>query len=433
MLAYVILALFLFIVLFRTTKGVDIISLTILYCVVAPCIQIGKSKIDSVYLYVAVMLLWMLFTNKGKIVIYHELGCLIVITMICGFMFCVGWATHGANQVSGLVGALGGLVKNIAVVYLLFYYTKMENITQLDNAVGRGIEYAVYLNLIAVILQFIIPKQMYDICYQLYYSATSSGYTNYDLIKDWGAGFYQGRYYRYFGLFATPMTLSCFVIMVMALCVVQISSNRCIFCNPVRIFMISLVIGFAAQCKIFFLMIPILIFLYVLYNIKKLTKFKALTFLTIACVVFFFIAFLDNLSSIPGLYYLSYLSNPLSAFSTRFSEGGYIAETASVAYRNILTGVGPVSVQGEAIADSSYIVMLHNGGLIALIAMMYLYLKMWKLNHNIMQPYFNILIASILVMGASRTVMVSGVVFWIITYYILYNYKIHNIKKAEEF
>ena len=431
MIAYIILLIFILLVISKEQRGKEIISWILLYCMIAPCIQIGNRKIDSTYVFFLFLICYFVIKQKGKLKIYNNIITYAYAMIICSITYFVGWITHGLRQSSEFVVAVLGLAKNVIALYIFFDVTEVESDRELDLCVGKGLEKTLYLNFISIFLQWLIPQKMYNICNELYYSASSIGYTNYELIGQWGSGFYKGHYYRYFGLFETPMTLSCFVIIIISFFVIQATAKRCYFKYPKLILIISLIMGVLAQCKVFFLMLPILLCLYVVYNINKLDSKKIFIYLVIGVASVFVIVFLNELASISAFHYLKYLTDPLESFNTRFGQDGYIKETMEIAINNIFTGVGPVSIQGEPLADSSYVVLLHNGGIFALLAVLFYFITLWKKNRKQEQPYLNIFIIVILVLGASRTIMITGAILWILIFYQEYCYRNHSAKKFE--
>jgi len=73
--------------------------------------------------------------------------------------------------------------------------------------------------------------------------------------------------------------------------------------------------------------------------------------------------YLESLG-LPVGYYLSYLTEPLTAFTNRYGPGGQMEEAARVIGDNLVFGVGLTSVRGEFLGDSLYVAQLHRTGLI---------------------------------------------------------------------
>ena len=82
-------------------------------------------------------------------------------------------------------------------------------------------------------------------------------------------------------------------------------------------------------------------------------------------------------------YYFSFLHNPLKAFATRYSsKTGILLPIYEIIRKHPIIGVGPLAVKGEILADSAPIIILHNGGVIALLIVILFYLWLfyciWK-------------------------------------------------------
>lgn len=423
--AYLILFVFCIVGIYGIQIKKNIGPLIILYYTIAPNVPLMGSTFDSTYFFIPIMLVFILIRNGGRLYKYRNFKGFIILSVVWVITYFIGWILGDMHQPRMYFISSAGLLKTILAIYLLHLAPCSSSEKNLDKTVGRGLEYVLGFNAVAVFLQWLIPLKMYDICYKLYYSADSSGYTSYETITSWGSGFYNGRYYRYFGLFETPMIFSCVIILALTFYVIQISSERRFFKYPRIVFFLSMLLGILAQCKIFFLMLPILVSLYVICNVRRLTGKRVIAYSVIVIGAFFVIMNLDSISSSSMFQYLKYLKEPLEAFSTRFSSGGnsegYLDNTLNIAFQNILTGVGPVSVEGESIADSSYIVLLHNGGIIACIAMIIYYFSLFRNNIRIKHSYLNLLIIVLAIMGASRTVMLYGSVLIIIVYYLTEN------------
>lgn len=396
----------------------------VLYMLVAPCIGLGGRKFDSSYVFVAIMLLITIIKHKGKIIVIREMKKYVWLIFVWCIAFTAGWIINNRQSSFAFIMSIAGLIKALLLVYILQECFLLANSEEkINEVIGNGIWKAVVINGIAVFLQFTIPMKMYNICYQLYYSSDTSGYASLSNIDTWGGGFYKGRYYRYFGLFETPMIFSCFSIFVIALVLVQFSTNKVYFKYPKITLLIAAILGLSSQCKVYFFMIPLLVCVYVLYNANRMSKKRGIIIFGIGAALMIVVMFADRLATIPALHYLSYLSDPMSAFSTRFGSGtgrsdGYLIDTLRISLEHFVIGVGPVSVQGEALSDSSYLILLHHGGIVALFAMVLFYFKICITN-NKNDRSLNMLTIAILGMALSRTILLSGTIVVISVAYFI--------------
>lgn len=409
-------------------KGKDVLPMVLLYYFITPNIPLGGGLVvDSSYIFIFVLLIVSGIISGGTIKLKKQMRSLALLTLVWIVTYTIGWVASGASSQMTFLIAILGLLKTLAAVILCFCSCRNMPREKVYRSIGKGLSWTVWLNAIAVTLQFFFPYQMYDLCYELYYSASSSGYTSYESIESWGAGFYDGRYYRYFGLNETPMVLSCIIVVVLVFVLIQFITGKPFFPHPKTIGIVAILVGISAQCKIFFLMLPILIMLYVLFTSSKMTRKRFFLYMSgcIACLLV--IVFLDEISSIPTFRYLAYLQAPLQAFATRFGNGagssGYLTATLDVAFRHFLTGVGPISISGEPIADNSFVVIFHNGGIVAVLAMIAFYVSIIFKNLKQGNNVNNILVISMLIMGLSRTNLIFGNLLIITMLYTYVDYK----------
>lgn len=421
---YLILAFFCILTAWFIFKGKNPVITEIVYFVVAPYIKIGSLTFDSSYFYIFFLMVLLVIRENGKLPIRKLNGFALLMGLWIVF-YTVGWLINGNTAAySGFIISVLGLIRNVAAIYVAMLSFDIKSTDELDSTIGKGLSILVVMNVVAVLLQRFMPMKMYDICYQLYYGATSRGYTNYKNINSWGSGFYKGRYYRYFGLFDTPMNFSCFLILVMAFVVIQYTTDRKIFKYPKITVSACIILGFFAQCKVFFLMLPVLLVMYIIFNLKKISL-KGIVFgLILALMMMMFFLNIDAIAKIEIFRYLRYLKDPLEAFSTRFGsddQQGYITGTLQVAMEHPVFGVGPVSIEGEHIADSSYVVLLHNGGFFAVGAMAVFYIRLLISDMKNRYTWCSILLVSLLLMGISRNLLIFGGLLTISLYYININ------------
>lgn len=411
--AYLILGIFLLCCIWKIAQGKDALSVVLFYYFIAPNISIGGGLVvDSSYIFVFVLIVISAIFFNGKIKVTRQVKSLTILITVWIITYTMGWLANGANSQLTFGIAILGLIKTLISVVLCLSLSRNMSKKMIYRSIGKGLSWTIWANAVAVALQFFFPYQMYDVCYELYYSASSSGYTSYEKIESWGSGFYGGRYYRYFGLNETPMVLSCIVVLVLTIMLIQVITEKRFFIHLRILGVVTILVGVAAQCKIFFLMLPVLALLYVWFNSNKLNRGKIYLYTSgcVACI--FLLVFFDEISSISVLRYLTYLKSPLEAFATRFGDGagssGYLTETLGIAFDHFLTGVGPISISGEPIADSSFVVIFHNGGIIALFAMIVFYWDIAFKNLKRGNNANNILVISMLVMGLSRTNLIFG-------------------------
>ena len=160
-------------------------------------------------------------------------------------------------------------------------------------------------------------------------------------------------------------------------------------------------------------------------------------------IIFIFIfvmAFYDDLYSYllnynaNFAYYFSFLKDPIAVLNTRFgsvdSEGS-LSYVFEILKKSALIGVGPASVNGEIVGDNAYVVLIHNGGLIALIITMiyyrYFFIKGIKFKNN--TTILIILMIFILSMG--MPILIGANISLFILYYLLIEFSLINKQSVE--
>lgn len=436
--AYIILAIFTVVCTWKIIIKKGALPLVILYFFIAPNIPIGGGLVvDSSYVFIFILLVVKAIVHGGKVIINRRIQSLLFLIAVWIFTYTIGWFINGAASRQTFIISILGLVKTLAAVGLCLILCNDMSKSMIYRSIGIGLSWTVGLNAMAVILQYIFPYQMYDLCHNLYYSASSSGYTSYESIESWGAGFYNGRYYRYFGLNETPMVLSCIIIVVLAFLLIQVISDKKFFTHPRILGIVAVLVGVSAQCKIFFLMLPVLVLFYVFFNSKKMNTRQLYLYIIGSVLCLLLLLFLDDISSIAAFRYLHYITSPLEAFVTRFGDGsgtsGYLTETLTVALDHLLTGVGPISISGEPIADNSFVVILHNGGIVATFAMVAFYTKVIFDNYKSGNTINNILILAMIVMGLSRTNLIFGNLLILTIFYVYVDKRERNTLAYDKF
>ena len=368
-----------------------------------------------------------------KIKRFKEVGPLNLLVVMWIASYTLGWVSGGLQSPRQYVISILGLLKTVVAVYLIFENFSGKTKKELEQMVGSTLGVVLTMNAIMVFFQWMMPIQMYNLCNILYYSADSTGYTSLETSDQWGGGFYKGHYYRYFGLFETPMAFSCFLILVLAFYVIQCSSEKKFFRHPKIIFLIDVVCGLMAQCKIYIMILPIVLLIYLLYNYKRLSRNQIFVYSFAGILGALLIG---NIERIPLLQSylgakLTYFTNPIATFATRFGSGegnGYLTKTVAIAKDYFLTGVGPVSINGEPLADSSYVVLLHNGGILAIIALVVFYVWLLRKNIKINEKCLNIALLVLFFIGLSRTELIFGSVLIFFMAYILEDHRISRVE-----
>lgn len=344
------------------------ITLLFLPLFIYPTIQVGSARISSLYyvcfLYMALVFLRRKRTLSNTSAVYLGIACFV---LLC---FILGW---GLNGVGGIVGSMIGFSKFIPIVLsldLLLNQTKSE---VLVHGFRNALNISVCIDFIAVLAQIINPSLAAKIVDMFFYNDQTINFSD-ELIKGTLGG-------RMFGIFNHPSVQAIFCLVVFAFYLTRLKEKRI---NK-YIFIISIFMGIASCSKTFVLGAPVVLVLWFLFNFKRVSNPRilvAIFFMLIICflLVIYFDAIIVNIRSInPVLaYYLGFLKKPFEALNTRYSmDSGNLSSMYSIIKNNLLFGVGPNSIMGEEVLDSAPLVLLHNGGIVCLLA--YLILFLWLL------------------------------------------------------
>lgn len=262
-----------------------------------------------------------------------------------------------------------GFARGIIIYWVLSY----EEIVR--NKFISIIKYTIYINLIAVILQFILLRIYSDmfvinLLLQLYGTVGNAG----ALTVSANIGSLGGRYY---GAFSSPSFLGTFSILGMIVFFDKWQNSRK-FVDFFH-FAMATVLGIATSTKRFYLgivAVPIYYIFVKIYVKKGCIKInanwllKSFLVVIVACVLFVVIA-LNFVSESTLKYYSSFLLEGkfLQSFETRFGSTGAVNSMRETIRNNLFTGVGMISVPGVNIIDSQFYATLYTSGIIGLFIM----------------------------------------------------------------
>ncbi|MDD3228845.1 MAG: hypothetical protein PHE09_06455 [Oscillospiraceae bacterium] len=191
-----------------------------------------------------------------------------------------------------------------------------------------------------------------------------------------------GSFDRCFGVMPYPMQLAIFCLFAHIFLVFGDAVPRTRFRNVLII--LNIVCGFFAASKTFIVGFAVLLLLQLILQfyfkgigIKSLLAFGIIVVLLLASIVFFDEIYTFIAEHIGGNYarYWGFLKNASGIFKSRYSSSAeYLSYMPEFLKKFWLFGVGPVSLLNEGVLDSAPYVILHSGGVVALIAIAYYYI-----------------------------------------------------------
>jgi len=369
------------------------------YSFLSPKVSIGDKRIDSLYFGLIIILACILIKHRGKIPVqknkaftrYYIMSCFVLV------VYMVAWLLFNRNNSGMLITELAGAIKLLFVLYLIQEMNKNQSLTTIRQQIWKMFWILVPLNLVMCLLQ------MKNTQFTLH------------LIKElWDEGSYffalectkWGAFTRFFGVMPYPMHLAVFILIVF--CFILFDRETLVKRKTLLLVMACICGAFSAS-KTFIVGIACIflcwsIFEYHFCNRNK--NFFIPIILVVVLIIISIVAFdqiyylLQNHVSETAAQQWSTLRDISKVFKTRYSDDAeYLAYMPDFLKSYWLMGVGPASLDMEAIIDSAFYVILHNGGIIALCAVLFFYIwNLWYTFSNKMFVCFMLLIV-ILITG----------------------------------
>lgn len=348
--------------------------LVFLTLMVVPTIEIGSQRINATYYWLFFYLFLIALMNvkikiKKSIVVY----CLVCILLILNY--CIAWAWNGMIS-SSMFSVCVIYIRYIVLAIELGVIFRTEKIENICFEFKSALNITMFINFITVIFQMIIPTQTLTLIQYFFYD--EQGLSQIEAVQN-------GVMSRYLGIYNHPGLLGIFCLFIIAVYLPQLMKAK----KSYIYIGMALFCGISSLSKVFILGVPIIIILWIILSYREM---KTQTFLSVFGVCSLFIIIFIEYENIYNwlyqksqllAYYFSFLSQPLKAFATRYdSQGGVLSETFAVIKEHFIIGVGPVPIRGETLADSAPILILHNGGSIALalviILYLYVFIRNWR-------------------------------------------------------
>jgi hypothetical protein len=232
---------------------------------------------------------------------------------------------------------------------------------------------------------------------------------------------------RCFGLLPYPMHLGIFSLLSLAFLMFEQTEK---FHFSKMIFAISILNGIMSASKSFTIGMAVLLILW-LFTYLYFSKRTIVSIIKIGIVFFivmFLFIFFDWIYYIIEFYlgfnyarYWGFIKNVSEAFSTRYSSDFGLLNYMPEFFKTFwLLGVGPSSIRGEVVMDSAPYVILHNGGIMVLIPIVFFYFKnlIKQFQKKELQNFF--LFLTIVITGFGfQTWIAAETTTWVL-FYLLY-------------
>ena len=344
------------------------------YSFLTPYLTIGNFKIDSLYLGIVILSIFIIIKEKGRIVIQKRsaFNSYYKLTIFLTILFLFSWIIFNRNNINMLIVEIAGSIKLCLVLLFMQIMNYKFSMEVIKKDLWKMIVTVIFLNFAFCMLQMYYKDMSLYLMHELRSEASYSFALE---CTKWGG------FTRYFGIMPYPMHLAIFLLA--SICFIGFEKEI-----PMKgkwlVVICIIVCGALTASKTFLVGLGIILFCWILFDYyfggRKKT-FIIPIFLVVA-VAFLSITFFDEIRLLLQQYVSETaaqqwdtLANLSAVFKTRYSsEADYLAYMPEFIKEYWLMGVGPASIASEAIIDSAFYVLIHNGGVIALTAVIFFYI-----------------------------------------------------------
>lgn len=418
--SYIISIFFVGFFLNRVLRGQPVSTLIFLAFLLDPTIKIYTARVSLIYVWIVVYAVAIILL-KRKIVIGKLCITYCLVTLFLMFMYFVAWLLNNGSNINNMFFTV---VVNFKYVLLsLEAYILLDKGCKSDlfESLLKANKVVLWINAFAVFGQLTFPTTAARIIDSIFYSDHSLNQL--DALNN-------GSYKRYLGIFQYPALSGTYLLLSLAL---LLSENTKKKSNRNALYLaLNLVCGIASMSKTFYMGAFLILILKLLQNGIPSNK-RAIAFSSGTLILLF--AFFLNYNSIYDAvyqinrnlaYYLSVVVDPLKGLQARYNqETGSLLSTISIIKEHPLIGVGPLSVGDEIVRDNGYTTIMHNGGMISLMAVLYFYAKLALRSIQRKDNLGILIIVTIFASGmAYNSLWFSNIVFPFVMYMIIvYNQK----------
>lgn len=374
----VILLIFLFYIIYLDARYKSSVVPILLMTIISPEIKIGNIGIDSLYIFECLLFLYICVTKK--ILIIGAVKRYTKIVVLCMSMYTMSWLFFSRMDFGSLILCLTGGLK-ILIVLVECWTLNFTFKNQIENDIFKLLTAVLILNAAFITFQSLFYEPSLWLLKNVFLSSSEYEYAL--------SATHAGHYTRYGGLFKYPMHLGVFCSIAIAFTLsIRRKVNRTV---RYVVIVLGAYCGIMSSTKSFFIGAAVIYCFYAIQRCiaiknKKDIFYSLIPLVAVILVVVFqnqIIQLIENVFGSYAAFYarkiVEFFNDTGSVLDTRLGEAGAIVSLREVVKENFLFGVGPASIQGEKIMDNAILVILHNGGLLALLTVLYYYLKTAKI------------------------------------------------------
>ena len=413
MISVLINLIFIVAIIWKYSKGKPTIGMFLLLSIISPRISIGGSKVDGIYLVIVCVAIAILIKRKGRISKIKDYYKIYIALIICvHLLYFASWVLFNRNDSGRLITTMVGAIKHIILLFEAVECNKNIQNLEIKNEILSFLSTAILFNIIALLYEMVDYRSAVDLLSNVFFNEEETEF----LIAQIHGGFT-----RYNGLFSYPMGMGMFACYSIAYLISVENVNKT---RRIALIVLSLILGLYSASKSFIIGTAIILLAYLLLNLispRMSTKSLYISGGLFALIAIIFLlydsiySFIYNNVGSEFARYFQYLKNTQGILFSRLdTNSGALRSTMEIIKEHWLVGVGPTSIASEPIMDNSYIVILHNGGICALIAIMIFYFKLMIKTKRRAELF--LLIIGVLATGMGfPTVFVADISFWVIT------------------
>ncbi len=410
-----------FAITYRYLRHKPTLGLLVIYSLYCPRIAIGSLNVNSIFLFV--VLLVGLQILKGKIVFKRKQD--VWVKKFTGLMvfelavFLFSWVVMSRIDFGATVTVILGLAKNLLLLLLIYGMNSNFERKEIEAEFAFAVVVMLLANTFASLIQLVsVPLGKALVMFR-----------NDPLTNQFMAEVIQyGTFARCFGLMSYPMMLGIFSVMSIAFFVFMKQETPLIKYIGIGASLICTVLSASKTALLgtgFVLVLYVVLFVY----FGKQPRKSALILSCFGICILLMNVFYHQIGSLierflgPSYaYYWGILANISEAFATRYSadEATVLAYMPAFLEKYWLLGVGPSSIAGEKAIDSAFYAILHHGGIVALIPVVYFYIRLiyrcWKKREILC---FVFLISMVIMGTGFQTWLCVEINIWILAYVFL--------------
>lgn len=405
---------FLWLVLLKAIKGMPTLALLLAWFVVSPNFRIGDISIDSTYIIILVLGTYIILRDQKIFLPPRNVLTFLSMILAVNVLYVISWALFSRIDFMTMFTMFLGGLKIILILIECWHINKNVDRISYKNELIKTIIILAFVNSIAVIYELVDFNGSVKLLSEIFLNNQEIEYL--ELQTKWG------KYMRFFGIFGYPMQLglfSAYAFSFLLLMKYRIKKSVKIF-----LFIDILFLGIMSASKSFIFGMVISLILHFITTLSKqkqskktVTIISSIMMIIVAnCLMFSEIYMLINnlFGQNIGRYY-NYLANIDEVLSTRFGSNAgvlYNSTLFDVIGNNLILGVGASSINDEPVMDNAALMIMHNGGLVALCIVIGWYMYSIYRNRNV-HGYMSLLII-ILITGMGFQTWVAPISAWLI-------------------